>query len=107
MSAQTPVLPVRRNNTRSLTWLTTTNHKDIGILYIVSAFVFFIAGGLEAMVIRMQLGGPNNSLVSPDVYNQIFTMHGTTMVFMFGMPILVGLANYIVPLQIGARDIAV
>jgi cytochrome c oxidase subunit 1 len=89
-----------------LRWITTTNHKDIGILYTVSAIIFFIVGGIEALIIRVQLGAPDNKLVSPELYNQIFTMHGTTMVFLFGMPVIAGLTNYIVPLMIGARDMA-
>jgi cytochrome c oxidase subunit 1 len=87
-------------------WLTTTNHKDIGILYMGASLVFFLVGGLEALLMRMQLGQPGNTLVSAEVYNQLFTMHGTTMVFLFGMPLLAGFANYLVPLQIGARDMA-
>jgi cytochrome c oxidase subunit 1 len=87
-------------------WLATTNHKDIGLLYIVSAFFFFLVGGFESLLIRIQLGGPGNTLLTPDEYNQIFTMHGTTMIFLFAMPILVGFANYIIPLMIGARDMA-
>lgn len=87
-------------------WLRTTNHKDIGILYILAAFVFFTVGGFEALLIRIQLAVPNNVLISPDVYNQIFTMHGTTMIFLFGMPVIVGIANYFVPLMIGAKDMA-
>lgn len=89
-----------------LKWITSTNHKEIGILYTVTSFIFFLVGGVEALIIRLQLGAPDNKLVSPEVYNQIFTMHGTTMIFLFAMPILVGLANYVVPLQIGARDMA-
>ncbi len=87
-------------------WLTTTNHKDIGILYIATAFTFFIIGGLEALTLRLQLGLPNNSVLSPQAYNQVFTMHGTTMIFLFAMPLLIGFGNYFVPLQIGARDMA-
>jgi cytochrome c oxidase subunit 1 len=87
-------------------WLTTVDHKKIGILYGVSALVFFVVGGIEAFIIRLQLARPNQALISPDTYNQIFTMHGTTMVFLVGMPIAVAMFNYIVPLQIGARDVA-
>jgi cytochrome c oxidase subunit 1 len=95
-----------RYETGILRWITSDNHKDIGILYIVAALFFFIVGGTEALLIRLQLGAPDNTLISPELYNQIFTMHGTTMVFLFGMPILVGLGNYLVPLMIGARDMA-
>jgi cytochrome c oxidase subunit I len=87
-------------------WLTTTNHKDIGILYIATSFIFFLIGGLEALTLRLQLGVPDNTILSPQVYNQIFTMHGTTMIFLFAMPLLVGFGNYLVPLMIGARDMA-
>ncbi|MGE5224413.1 MAG: cytochrome c oxidase subunit I [Omnitrophica WOR_2 bacterium] len=96
----------RRYERGLLKWITTTNHKQIGILYLSSAFLFFLVGGIEALLIRLQLGTPNNTLLSPEVYNQIFTMHGTTMIFLFAMPVLVGLANFAVPLQIGARDMA-
>jgi cytochrome c oxidase subunit 1 len=87
-------------------WLKTTNHKEIGILYIVSSMVFFLIGGFESLIIRQQLGQPNNTYLSAEAYNQVFTMHGTTMIFLFAMPILVGFGNYIVPLMIGARDMA-
>src|SRR5688500_2453771 len=87
-------------------WLTTVDHKKIGILYAVTALIFLLVAGLEAMLIRIQLARPENDFLSPETYNQIFTMHGTTMVFMAGMPIAVALFNYIVPLQIGARDVA-
>src|SRR3990170_8880063 len=87
-------------------WMTTVDHKKIGILYGVTALFFFIIGGIEAALIRIQLAKPENAFLSPDVYNQIFTMHGTTMIFLVGMPIAVAMFNYIVPLQIGARDVA-
>src|SRR5512143_2292166 len=87
-------------------WLTTTDHKRIGKLYFWTAFVFFLVGGLEALLIRAQLAQPDGTLVSADTYNQLFTMHGTTMVFMALMPLAAAFFNYIVPLQIGARDVA-
>jgi cytochrome c oxidase subunit I len=87
-------------------WLTTTDHKRIGILYIVTTFVFFILGGVEALLIRLQLSEPHNTLVTPETYNQLFTLHGTTMIFLFVVPMMAGLANYFVPLMIGARDMA-
>jgi len=89
-----------------VSWLATTDHKRIGILYMVSTFVFFILGGVEALIMRLQLGVANNNLVTPEVYNQLFTMHGTTMIFLFVVPMLAGLGNYFVPLMIGARDMA-
>src|SRR5689334_1329037 len=87
-------------------WVTTVDHKKIGIMYILFAVVFLVIGGLEAMLIRWQLWRPRNDLVGPDVFNQMFTMHGTTMVFFMGMPMLIGFGNYLVPLMIGARDMA-
>ena len=87
-------------------WITTTDHKRIGIMYMVTTFVFFCLGGVEALMIRLQLGAPNNTLVTPQTYNQLFTMHGTTMIFLFVVPMMAGLANYFVPLMIGARDMA-
>jgi cytochrome c oxidase subunit I len=87
-------------------WVTTTDHKRIGIMYMVTTFVFFCLGGVEALLIRLQLGAPNNSLVTPTTYNQLFTMHGTTMIFLFVVPMMAGLANYFLPLMIGARDMA-
>jgi cytochrome c oxidase subunit I len=87
-------------------WFTTTDHKRIGIMYMVLTFAFFILGGVEALMIRLQLGAPENTLVSPQTYNQLFTMHGTTMIFLFVVPMMAGLANYFLPLMIGARDMA-
>ncbi|TMK98391.1 MAG: cytochrome c oxidase subunit I [Actinobacteria bacterium] len=87
-------------------WITTTDHKRIGVLYMVTTFVFFCLGGVEALMMRLQLGTPDNTLVAPVIYNQLFTMHGTTMVFLFVVPMMAGLANYFVPLMIGARDVA-
>ncbi len=87
-------------------WITTTDHKRIGIMYMVTTFVFFCLGGIEALMIRLQLGAPNNTLVTPQIYNQLFTMHGTTMIFLFVVPMMAGLANYFLPLMIGARDMA-
>src|SRR5215471_1759070 len=87
-------------------WITTTDHKRIGIMYMVTTFVFFVLGGVEALMIRLQLGLPNNTLVTPQTYNQLFTMHGTTMIFLFVVPMMAGLANYFLPLMIGARDMA-
>ena len=92
--------------TGPLSWLTTVDHKRLGILYIVTSFLFLAAGSIEALLIRLQLMVPNNTLLSPDVYNQMFTMHGVTMVFLAIMPLGIGFANYFVPLQIGARDLA-
>ena len=89
-----------------LSWLATVDHKRIGLLYGTTAFIMFIIGGIEALLIRLQLVRPNNNVIGPDVYNQLFTMHGTTMIFLVIMPLSVAFFNYIVPLQIGARDVA-
>ncbi len=87
-------------------WLMTTDHKQIGLLYIATSFVFFLIGGLAALALRLELAQPGMQLVSPETYNQLFTMHGTIMMFLFGTPIALGLANYLLPLQIGASDMA-
>jgi len=87
-------------------WVTTVDHKRLGILYIVYALVFLLIGGIEATIMRIQLIRPHNNFVSPSVFNQMFTMHGTTMIFFVAMPILFGFANYLIPLMIGARDMA-
>ena len=87
-------------------WMTTTDHKRIGLLYFWTAFAFFLIGGLEALVIRAQLARPEGVGVSAEVFNQMFTMHGTTMVFLALMPLTASLFNFIIPLQIGARDVA-
>jgi len=87
-------------------WLMTTDHKKLGIMYIVTAFFFFLVGGVDALLIRTQLAVPNGKVLTPEIYDQIFTMHGTTMIFLFVMPMLTGFGNYVVPLMIGARDMA-
>jgi cytochrome c oxidase subunit 1 len=87
-------------------WVTTVDHKKIGIMYIVYALIFLLVAGVMAIMIRIQLAVPNNHFVSPQAFNRLFTMHGTTMVFFVGMPILFGFGNYLVPLMIGARDMA-
>src|SRR5881392_1500210 len=87
-------------------WITTTDHKRIGILYLVTTFAFFLIGGTEALMMRLQLGAPDNTLLEPQTFNELFTMHGTTMIFLFVVPVWAGFANYFVPLMIGARDMA-
>jgi cytochrome c oxidase subunit 1 len=87
-------------------WVSTVDHKKIGIMYGVAAMFFFLLGGLEALLIRTQLAFPESGFLSADVYNQIFTMHGVTMIFLFVMPFAAAFANYLIPLQIGARDVA-
>jgi len=87
-------------------WITTVDHKKIGIMYGAAAIFFLAIGGFEALLIRAQLWAPRGSLLSADLYNQVYTMHGTTMVFLVVMPIGAAFANYLIPLQIGARDVA-
>ena len=87
-------------------WVTTVDHKRLGVLYILYALMLLVAGGIEATIMRLQLIRPNNHMVSPQVFNQMFTMHGTTMIFFVAMPLVFGFANYLVPLMIGARDMA-
>jgi cytochrome c oxidase subunit 1 len=101
-------LPLRRPTatTGFWSWFTTIDHKKIGILYGATALVFFVFGGVEALLIRLQLAGPNGTVLTAAQYNTMFTMHGTTMVFLVGMPLAVAFGNYFIPLQIGARDVA-
>ena len=87
-------------------WITTVDHKRVGILYGVSAFFFFLIGGIEALIIRLQLAQPNANVVSAETFNALFTMHGTTMVFLAVMPFSAAFFNYMIPLMIGARDVA-
>jgi len=89
-----------------LSWVASVDHKQIGIMYLLASLVFFLVGGIEALLMRIQLGTPENTFLSPEAYNQIFTMHGTTMIFLVVVPMLVGFATYFVPLMIGARDMA-
>jgi len=87
-------------------WVTTVDHKRLGILYITYALMFLLIAGVEAMIIRIQLIRPHNDFVSPAVFNRLFTMHGTTMIFFVIMPFMFGFANYLIPLMVGARDMA-
>jgi cytochrome c oxidase subunit I len=89
-----------------LSWLMTTDHKRIGILYMTTAVAFFIIGGVFALLMRLQLAQPNGTVLNSATYDEAFTMHGTTMIFLFVMPLSVGLGNFLVPLMIGARDMA-
>src|SRR5579885_3508885 len=91
---------------RVTSWLTTVDHKRIGILYIATSLVFFAAGGILALLIRSQLATPNESFLTKNSYNEVVTIHGTTMIFLVIVPILAGFGNYLVPLMIGARDMA-
>jgi len=91
---------------RIWSWLTTVDHKRIGILYLVSAMIFFVFGGVEAFLMRLQLMRPDNHVVSFQLFNELFTMHGITMIFLAVMPLIIGFVNFVMPLQIGARDVA-
>ncbi|MEN9734573.1 MAG: hypothetical protein RLZ45_2568, partial [Verrucomicrobiota bacterium] len=87
-------------------WVTTADHKRLGVMYILAGLGFFVVSGTMAALIRIQLVVPNNQFLPPEMFNRLFTMHGTAMVFLVGMPIIAGLMNYLVPLMIGARDMA-
>lgn len=87
-------------------WVATVDHKRLGLMYIMAALLYFVIAGCMAAVIRLQLAFPNSHVVDPDTYNRLFTMHGTSMVFLVGMPMIAGFSNYLVPLMIGARDMA-
>jgi cytochrome c oxidase subunit 1 len=102
--AEPPVPTWQRG--RVVSWLTTVDHKRIGILYIVTSGLFFVAGGIMALLIRTQLAQANTDFITRDGYNELFTIHGTTMIFLVVVPILAGFGNYLIPLMIGARDMA-
>lgn len=87
-------------------WLTTVDHKKIGIMYIIASIIMLFRGGVDALMMRLQLAMPNNEFLNPEHYNQVFTTHGTIMILFMAMPFMFGLFNVIVPLQIGARDVA-
>jgi cytochrome c oxidase subunit 1 len=108
VAARVEPVPVSELVSRGRTsrWLTTVDHKRIGILYIVTSLAFFVAGGILAVLMRAQLATPNEHFIRRDGYDELFTMHGTTMVFLVVVPILAGFGNYLVPLMIGARDVA-
>src|SRR5919206_1002949 len=104
-TALSPAIPGYRSGLYE--WLTTTDHKKIGILYVINSFIFFFLGGILALLVRSELAQPGIQFLTDEhVYNQLFTMHGTVMIFMFIIPMLVGFGNYVVPLQIGAPDMA-
>jgi len=105
---QAPARPFARPKSEHgfWSWISTVDHKRIGILYGVTAFLFFLVGGTEALLIRLQLAGPNGKILTAEEYNQLFTMHGTTMIFLVVMPTAAAFGNYFVPILIGARDVA-
>src|SRR5499427_5379790 len=111
MSSNTITIPGIRAEGRPWTetlheWVTTVDHKRLGMLYILYGLLYLVIAGSEALIIRIQLMQAHNHFVSPQVFNRMFTMHGTTMIFFMVMPVLFGFANYLVPLMIGARDMA-
>ncbi len=111
MSANSILLPLVQTDSRPFNerlheWVTTVDHKRLGVLYVLYSMGFLLVGGVEALIMRLQLIRPHNDFVSPQVFNRLFTMHGTTMIFFVVMPMLFGFANYLVPLMIGARDMA-
>src|ERR687897_1588060 len=106
MAVRTEAVAPTWREGRVLAWVTTVDHKRIGILYIVTAFGFFLAAGVMALLMRAQLAQADSSIVTQDSYNQLLTVHGTSMIFLFVVPVLAGFANYLVPLMIGAPDMA-
>ncbi|MFW6091201.1 MAG: cbb3-type cytochrome c oxidase subunit I, partial [Actinomycetota bacterium] len=101
-----PERPTRRPGNVVVRWMTATDHKIIGYLYLMTSFGFFLVAGLMAVVIRMELWEPGLQVVSDHMYNQLFTIHGTIMLLLFATPLFIGFANVIMPLQIGAPDVA-
>src|SRR5215467_5776443 len=103
MATQAAFMPGAETKTQSVlwSWLTTVDHKRIGILYGSSAFILFLIGGIEALIMRLQLARPDNTLVSAQTFNELFTMHGTTMIFLGVMPLSASFFNYMIPLMIG------
>ncbi len=87
-------------------WLSTVDHKEIGLRYLVTAFIFLLMGGVEALIMRLQLARPDQTLLTPEQYSQLFTMHGVTMIFLYSLPVLSGFSNYLWPLMLGSRDMA-
>src|SRR5438309_4336799 len=107
MATAEQTFPIARPRyTGILEWITTTDHKKIGVLYLFTTFFFFLSGGLLALALRTQLATPDGHILTAQQYNAAFTMHGTTMVFLLVVPLWTGFANYIIPLQLGARDMA-
>ena len=104
--AKRSLLDRPRSTTGVWSWFTTVDHKKIAVMYGATAMFFFLVGGVEALFIRLQLAQPNGTILSAARYNELFTMHGTTMVFLMGMPLAAAFGNYFLPLMIGARDVA-
>ena len=106
MAVRTEALAPTWKEGRVLSWVTTVDHKRIGVLYLVTAFGFFLAAGVMALLMRAQLSQADNHFLTRDSYNELFTIHGTTMIFLFIVPMLAGFGNFLVPLMLGARDMA-
>lgn len=106
MATKAAFMPGAGVRSRVWAWLTTVDHKRVGILYGTTAFALFLLGGLEALLMRAQLARPDNTLIGAQTYNELFTMHGTTMIFLAVMPLSTAFINFAVPLLIGARDVA-
>ena len=106
MATITDVIPRPASQSGLWSWITTVDHKRIGVLYGTTAFIFLLLGGIEAGIIRLQLAVPDNTMIDPDTFNQMFTMHGTTMIFLVVMPLSASFFNFVIPLAIGARDVA-
>src|SRR3954466_3993973 len=105
VSRPSPV-PVPRRGSRLLDLLRTTDHKTIGLMYLYTSFLYFFAGGFMALLMRAELGRPGLQFLSPEQYNQLLTMHGSIMLLLFATPLVFGFANLVLPLQIGAPDVA-
>jgi cytochrome c oxidase subunit 1 len=106
--AGAPIVPGRhteRKGTVLAGWLSSTDHKVIGQMYLITSFSLFIIAGIMAIIIRLQLFEPQNNIISYQVYNELFTMHGTLMLLLFATPLFIGFANVVMPLQIGAPDV--
>src|SRR5258708_7291610 len=108
MTTQAQAMPAARNSffTEAFDWITTVDHKRIGIMYLCLNIFFFVVGGVEALLMRSQLIAANMQVLNPTLYNEMFSLHGTTMIFLVLVPIWAGFANFLVPLMIGARDMA-
>src|SRR5437899_6192319 len=106
VAVRAEVPPVTWKRGRVASWQVTVDHKRIGIMYIATSIGFLVLGGLLAVLMRAQLATPNEHLLTKDSYNEVMTMHGTTMIFLVLVPVFAGFANFLVPLMIGARDVA-
>src|SRR5688500_2618686 len=106
MATTAGTLPQYATESGVWSWITTVDHKKIGTLYLVTGFILLLVGGIEAMLVRTQLAVPNNTVIDANLYNQLFTMHALTMIFLAIMPMTAAFFNWLIPLMIGARDVA-